>query len=100
MSPLIATAMISKGIRWSYFYAIPLALSLASIGFMGWSYRGFEADASVQLMTALERTASLRSAPGEPTKKQLLWRSMKNRTTLLGALFILWVDSICLNSTS
>lgn len=89
VSPLIATAMISKGIRWSYFYAIPLALSAASIGLMGWSYRGFEADASVQLMTALERTASRRSQPGEPTKRHQLWISMKNRTTLLGALFIL-----------
>jgi hypothetical protein len=81
--------MISRGIRWSFFYSIPLALSLGSIGFMGWSYRGFEADASHQLLTALERTASRRAAAeGETTKRQLLWQSAKNRTTLLGALFI------------
>jgi fucose permease len=88
VSPLIATAMISKGIRWSYFYIIPLTLAAVSIAFMGWSYRGFEADAAVQLMTALERTASRRTMPGEPTKRQQLWTSLKSRTTLLGALFI------------
>jgi fucose permease len=90
VSPLIATAMISRGIRWSYFYLIPLTLSVLSIGFTGWSYRGFEADASHQLLTALERTASRRAAAeGQTTRRQLLWQSAKNRTTLLGALFIL-----------
>lgn len=88
VSPLIATAMISKGIRWSYFYAIPLTLAAISVGSTGWSYRGFEADAAVQLMTALEQTASRRSMPGDPTKRQQLWKSFKNRTTVLGALFI------------
>jgi hypothetical protein len=82
--------MISKGMRWSLFYTIPLALSVVSVGTTGWSYKGFEADASVQLLTALERTASRRAAEaGTPTKGDLLWQSAKNRTTLLGALFIL-----------
>jgi MFS family permease len=90
VSPLIATAMISRGIRWSFFYCIPLGVSIASIGFTGWSYRSFEDDTSQQLLTALERTASRRAAAdGEETKRQLLWRAAKNRTTLLGALFIL-----------
>lgn len=80
--------MISKGVRWSFFYTIPLAFAAMSIGFMGWSYKGFEADAAVQLLSALERTASRRSVPGESNKRQLIWRSLKNRTTLLGALFI------------
>ena len=88
ISPLIATAMISRGIRWSYFYLIPLVLALTGIGLMGWSWRGFEADSDYQLMTALERTASRRSMPNEPSKRQQLWTALKNRTTLLGALFI------------
>lgn len=81
--------MISRGIRWSFFYCVPLALSVGSIGFMGWSYRGFEADTSEQLLDALEQTASRRAAAeGEVTKRQQLWQSAKNRTTLLGAMFI------------
>lgn len=89
VSPLIATAMISRGMRWSLFYTIPLALSVVSIGFLGWSFRGFEADASVQLLTALERTASRTvAAQVDLTRRQVLWQSAKNRTTLLGALFI------------
>ena len=42
----------------------------------------------MQLLTALERTASRRAAAQGETKRQLLWQSAKNRTTLLGALFI------------
>jgi len=62
---------------------------------MGWSYRGFEKDATVQLLTNLERTASRQAvALGEPTKMQLLKRALKQRTTLLGAAFILYAASI------
>lgn len=82
--------MVSKGVRWSHFYFITLAMTLSSILFMGWSYKGFEKDAAVQLLTNLERTASRQaSALGEPTKLQLLKRAVRNRTTLLGAVFIL-----------
>ncbi|EHY59330.1 hypothetical protein HRR83_001397 [Exophiala dermatitidis] len=89
VSPLMATAMVSHGVHWAYFYAIPLSLSLSSIIFVGWSYRGFENDTAVRLLTSLERTASRQaSALGEPTKLQLLKRALKNRTTLLGATFI------------
>ncbi|KIX00068.1 uncharacterized protein Z518_10995 [Rhinocladiella mackenziei CBS 650.93] len=90
VSPLMATAMVSNGVRWSFYYFIPLSISLSSILFMGWSYRGFENDAAAQLLTTLERTASRRAAAalGERTKLKLLRRTLKNRTTLLGAAFI------------
>jgi len=59
---------------------------------MGWAYKGFEQDASVQLLTALERTASRQAtAPGKAGKFDLLKKSMKNKTTLLGATYILYV---------
>ncbi len=65
-------------------------MTLLSIFFQGWSYSGFENDAAVQLLTTLERTASRQAAElGEPTKLQLLKRALKNKTTILGALFIL-----------
>jgi fucose permease len=90
VSPLIATAMVSRGIHWSYFYAIPLSLAVISILFMGWSYWSYEKDLPVQLFTALERTASRRAAAeeGNPSKAELLRRALKSRTTLLGAVFI------------
>jgi len=86
----MATAMVSKGIRWSFFYFIPLSIAIFSIAFLGWSYRGFENDTAVQLHTILSRTASRQgAAQGQPTKSQLLKTSLKNRTTVLGAVFIL-----------
>jgi len=90
VSPLMATAIVTRGIRWSYFYFIPLSLALGSIAFMGWSYKGFESDAAFPLLTALEQTASRQAAsPSERTKSQLLGRALGQRTTLLGATFIL-----------
>lgn len=90
VSPLMAAAMVSNGVHWAYFYLIPLSISLSSILFIGWSYKGFENDSAVRLLTSLERTASRQAAAvGEPTKLQLLKQALKNRTTLLGATFIL-----------
>lgn len=79
--------MVSRGVRWSYYYFIQLAISIFSVFFLGWSYKGFEGDAAAQLLTNLERTASRQV--GEPTKLQLLKRALRNRTTILGAIFIL-----------
>lgn len=56
----------------------------------GWAFWNYENEASTQLLTALERTASQRAAieDGAPTKKQLLKRALKNRVTVMGALLI------------
>ncbi len=89
VAPLMATAMVSRGIRWSYFYSIPLSLVLIGTGFAGWSFWDYEKDTPVQRLTALERTASRHAIePGDPSRAQLLKQAIKNRTTLLGALFI------------
>lgn len=89
VAPLMATGMVSRGLQWSHFYLIPLSLVLVGIAFAGWSFWHYEKDTPVQLLTALERTAS-RTAPeaGELTRAQLLKRAIKSKTTLLGALFI------------
>ena len=95
VAPLMATAMVSKGVRWSFFYFIPLSIAIVNLFFLGWSYKGFENDTAVQLHTVLSRTASRQAAAaGEPTKMQLLKTSLKNRTTALGALFICKVETI------
>ena len=109
VSPLMATAMVSHGVHWSYFYFISLSLALSSFALMGWSFWGYEKEAPVQLVTALERTASRQVVEQEgPTKVEILKRALKNKTTLLGALFIFayqgaevaisgWVISFLLN---
>ena len=82
--------MVAGGIHWAYFYFIPLGLAVTSFFFMGWSFKGFEKDSAVRLQSSLQRTASRQAtALGEPTKAQLLKKAVKNRTTLLGATFIL-----------
>lgn len=89
IAPLMATAMVSRGIRWSYFYLIPLCLVLISIGFAGWFFWTYEKDAPLQLLTASDGATSRSTAQeGKTTKAQLLKRAVRNKTTLLGALFI------------
>ncbi|EXJ55495.1 hypothetical protein A1O7_08422 [Cladophialophora yegresii CBS 114405] len=89
VSPLIATNMVSSGIHWAYFYFIPLSLAVFSFFFMGWSFLGFEKDAAVQLLSSLQRTASRQATTrGEPTKKLVLRKAVRSKTTLLGAVFI------------
>ena len=98
VSPLLATAMVSRGMQWSRFYFIPLSITLASILFMGWAYKGFENDAATQLLTSLERTASRQAtAVGEPTKLHILKKALGQKTTILGAIFILFVKSLLLH---
>ncbi|KAJ9613215.1 hypothetical protein H2200_003157 [Cladophialophora chaetospira] len=89
ISPLIATNMVARGVHWAYFYFILLGIAVASFFLLGWSFKGFEEDAAVQLLSSLQRTASQQAtARGGPTKKQVLKRAVRNRTTLLGAMFI------------
>ena len=88
IAPLIATAMVSQGMRWSYFYCILVAISVINLATTGYAYQDFEAD-SPSLLTALERTVSRREN-GTPSRKQSnsFASAMKSKTTLLGALFI------------
>ncbi|KAL4890214.1 major facilitator superfamily domain-containing protein [Aspergillus ambiguus] len=89
MGPLLATAMASNGIRWSLYYCINLSLSVLNLAVGAWTFRGYEKDLPAQLLSALQQTAS-RQDHGHhaPNKKQLLKQAVKNKTTLLGALFI------------
>ncbi|RHZ73932.1 hypothetical protein CDV55_102559 [Aspergillus turcosus] len=89
MGPLIATAMVSDGVQWSFYYSINLALAVFNLVFAMWTFRGYEKDLPVQLLTALQQTASQQEqGHNVASKKQLLKQAVKNKTTLLGALFI------------
>lgn len=91
LSPILATSIVSRGGRWSQFYAITLGLAVVALFLMGWSYRGFEQDSSQSLLTALERTASRQnSVLRESSHFDLFKRTFKQRSTFLGALFILF----------
>ncbi|TKA72005.1 hypothetical protein B0A49_04151 [Cryomyces minteri] len=88
--PIIATALVSKGVLWSRYYLVTLGIRLVCLPFVGWAFWRYEKEAPVQLMSALERTASRRAAveAGEPTNVQLLKQALGNRVTVFGALLI------------
>ncbi|KAI9703874.1 MAG: hypothetical protein M1836_007646 [Candelina mexicana] len=90
VAPLIATAMISHGARWSYFYSISLGIAAINLAFAGWSFWLYDQETSEWLLTSLERTASRQAelAAEEPSKLQILEKAVKNKVTILGALFI------------
>ncbi|GIJ86131.1 hypothetical protein Asppvi_005005 [Aspergillus pseudoviridinutans] len=89
MGPLIATAMVSDGVQWSLYYSINLALAVFNLAFAMWTFRGYEKELPIQLLTALQQTASQQGhGHNVASKKQLLKQAVKNKTTLLGALFI------------
>ncbi|KAJ6119712.1 hypothetical protein N7523_003992 [Penicillium sp. IBT 18751x] len=89
VAPLFATAMVSHGIRWSFFYAVSLTLSLINLGYSTWAFLNYEHDAPEEPHRALQPTASRPEGAGEiPTRAQLFKRAIRNRTTLLGAMFI------------
>ncbi|KAJ5690260.1 hypothetical protein N7462_004652 [Penicillium macrosclerotiorum] len=86
VAPLFATAMVSSGIRWSLFYIIPLAFSLVNCAYASWAFTNFENDALAEcLQPAISHPTGDAS---HFTRTQALKKAIRNRTTLLGALFI------------
>lgn len=80
IGPIMATAMVSRGIGWSRYYSITLAICLAGALASGWSFRGIENEPQ----TSPERT----SQQAVPTsKRSLLMEALKNPVTIIGALF-------------
>jgi len=91
IGPLVATAMASHGVRWSYYYSVTLFFALFNIALSTWAYRGYETDIPDQLLTspALEQTASHQANQADqPTKRQTLKLALRSKVTVLGALFI------------
>ena len=87
ISPLIATSLVSHGRKWSVFYFIPLAISVANALFAYWAFRAYERDNPQPLLSRVERTTS--RPQGVPiSKSELLKQALKNKTTILGSLFI------------
>ncbi|OJI99834.1 hypothetical protein ASPVEDRAFT_39193 [Aspergillus versicolor CBS 583.65] len=81
VSPLFATAMVSSGVQWSLFYTITLAVSVLNMVFACWAFFKFEDNAPNLVQTNTRQDE-------HPTRREVLKNSLKNRTTILGALFI------------
>lgn len=90
LGPIIATKLVSAGQVWSRYYFTVLGISVICIFLAGWTFRGYEAETPTRLHAVLEQTANRRNAEeaGEPSKLQLLGQALRNRVTLIGALFI------------
>nr|KMM71835.1 hypothetical protein CPAG_08136 [Coccidioides posadasii RMSCC 3488] len=89
ISPLIATAISASGIPWSIFYVIPLAVGLINIVFSVWSFRDYEKDLSVHHPPTARQVSPQHSAQSTGVHRDhALKKAIKNKVTLLGALFI------------
>ena len=90
LGPLVATALVSSGRKWFIYYFITLSIAVFNAAFAYWSYLGYEKDLPTPLRSSLERHASRASiSPAGPRPRlQILSRALRNRTTILGALFI------------
>ncbi|KAM0717267.1 hypothetical protein Q7P37_007119 [Cladosporium fusiforme] len=90
IAPIIATAMISNGILWSRFWLITIGLRAICFFAAGWAFWDYEKEGINGFNNSLQETLSRQSATTatEPSKLQILYRALKNRTTIIGAIFI------------
>ena len=112
-APLIATAMVaSGGLLFSRFYVLTLSVTVFNLIFTGWSFKRYESESGLDLLTADQRTIY---HPQTSTGTTRLGRVanmikiFKSRTVILGALFIFayqgaevsisgWVISFLINT--
>lgn len=82
IGPLIATALVSRGHIWSTFYFTSLAITALNAFIAYLTFRTFELDSP--------HPTNLHPNPNTqtPSKSALLYETLRNKTTILGALFI------------
>ncbi|KAK7549323.1 major facilitator superfamily domain-containing protein [Phyllosticta citricarpa] len=95
VGPIAATAMASHRIVWSRFYFLLLGTRLICVLFNTWAFWSYDKEAQSPLLVELERLGSTRGVAldAEEVKQQrsklrLLKQALRNRTTIIGALFI------------
>ena len=84
IGPLVATALVTHGRAWSTFYFITLAATISNLVLAYVSFRGYEKDTPP--VNLLQPTAS--NPNPSASRAKLLKAAFKNRTTVLGSLFI------------
>lgn len=90
IGPILATGLVSRSILWSRVYAIGLGLAAFNATFGGSAFWNYHPEAQTDLPTEAdgnprshEVASSLR-----PRKSNTVTEALKNRTSLLGALFV------------
>ena len=82
IGPLMATGLVTSRHSWSNYYSITLAVVTCAFFSAFWTFRGYEHDNPH--LVQMRKTPSGASV----SKTKLLKESLKDRSTLLGALFI------------
>ncbi|KAM3424114.1 hypothetical protein BST61_g11339 [Cercospora zeina] len=90
VAPIAATAMVSNGIFWARFYLVTIAIRILCFFFAAWSFWSYESEPTSSFSSDLQQFADSQAAQqgGNNSKMKLLKTALKNRTTLIGALFI------------
>ncbi|GAT22585.1 MFS efflux transporter [Aspergillus luchuensis] len=97
ISPLFATAMVSHGIRWTYFYFITLVISASNMLLAAVVFRNYDDEGAASRAYTQQTSPPLASQTDQPNENnshdshmrlQTLKRAIRNRTTFLGSLFI------------
>ncbi|KAE8318361.1 MFS general substrate transporter [Aspergillus transmontanensis] len=88
ISPLFATLMVSHDIRWTYFYTITLAISVANLLLSSFAFRNYEDNSTMVSQRAPDSVIMARNNGNPPSRMQMLKKAIQDRTTILGSLFI------------
>ncbi|KAJ9314470.1 hypothetical protein DTO271D3_5208 [Paecilomyces variotii] len=83
LGPLMATAIASHAGKWSPFYFITLGMAVINTALAGWTFRGYENE-----LAAMRVSRSSSDPHTEDHSHAGIFRGIKNRVTILGALFI------------
>lgn len=84
VGPLIATTLVTKGHPWSTFYFIALGVALLNLASFLTVFRNYERDTPQS--QPLNPTRS--NPTGTTSRSALLKQALRNKSTILGALFI------------
>ena len=85
IGPLVATALVTRGKVWSNFYFITLSIALTNLAFAFYIFRNHGEDSPANYHP-LQPTQS--NPTPTNSKLVLLKQALRNKTTILGALFI------------
>lgn len=98
VSPLMATAMASSGIKWSYFYFILVGTSIFSSAMCGWSFYGSDRDLGTsQMLRKYQKVDTRNTGPqtlypvisnSQFKEKSVYYDAIHDRTTWIATFFI------------
>ncbi|KAL7272901.1 hypothetical protein RUND412_004272 [Rhizina undulata] len=86
ISPLIATAMASRGVKWSAFYFILLGLTVFNGIFAGLVFHGSEQSSIPQSAAATQVVPT--ALPDVMSRQKIFKKSLTSKVTLMTCLFI------------